>query len=136
MKNSILNDNWIFLKPLGWPKLKKKINKQLIARIKSEELRSSAIAKSEQLTSTNNSRNLPSNATVREEYVRCGKPDCTSKHGPYYYAYWKDDKGKLREKYIGKYHPPVENANKAKSSDTDHASRDTVTDPSNRSEGV
>ena len=29
MKFEGLNDNWIFLKPLGWPKLKKRINKQL-----------------------------------------------------------------------------------------------------------
>jgi hypothetical protein len=148
MKFEGLNDNWIFLKPLGWPKLKKRINKQLeradkliakfdseqlrsIAKIKSEELRSIAKVKSEQLTSTNNSRNLPSNATIMEEYVTCGKLDCASKHGPYNYAYWRDDKGKLRKKYIGKYHPPAENTNKDKLSDMDHASSDTVTDPSN-----
>ena len=41
-----------------------------------------AKVKSEELTSTNNSRNLPSNATIREEYVRCGKLDCPNKHGP------------------------------------------------------
>jgi hypothetical protein len=139
---SILNDNRIFLKPLGWTKLKKRISKQLerdvslIARIKSEEIRSIAKVESEQLTSTNNSTNLPSNATIREEYVRCGKLDCPSKHGPYYYAYWKDDSGKLKKKYIGKYHPPVENANKVKSSDMDHASSDTLTDPSNSTEDV
>jgi hypothetical protein len=126
MKFEGLNDNWIFLKPLGWPKLKKRINKQLertdkliakfeseqlrsIAKIKSEELRSIAKVKSEQLTSTNNSRNLPSNATIWEEYVTCGKPDCSQcKHGPYYYAYWKDDIGKLHKRYIGKYPRPVE----------------------------
>ena len=110
MKNSILNDNWNFLKPIGWPKLKKRINKQLeradklIAKAKPEELRSIAKIKSEELTSANNSRNLPSNVTIRKEYVRCGKLDCQSKHGPYYYAYWKDDSGKLKKKYIGKYH--------------------------------
>jgi hypothetical protein len=136
---SILNDNWIFLKPLGWPKLKKRISKQLerdarlIARIKSEELRSIAKVKSEGLTSAKNSINLPNNATIREEYVRCGKLDCSSKHGPYYYSYWKDDKGKLRKKYIGKYPPPVENA---RLSDMDHASSNTVTDPSNSTEVV
>jgi hypothetical protein len=111
MKYSVLNDNWTFLKPIDWPKLKQRINKQLeradklIAKAKSEELRSIAKAKSEELTSANNSRNLPSNATIRKEYVRCGKLDCQSKHGPYYYAYWKDNKGKLRKKYIGKYRP-------------------------------
>jgi hypothetical protein len=142
MKNSILNDNWNFLKPIGWPKLKKRINKQLeradklIAKFDSEQLRSIAKVKSEQLTSTNNSRNLPSNATIREEYVTCGKLDCPCKHGPYYYAYWRDDKGKLRKKYIGKYHPQAENTNKDKLSDMDHASRGIVTDPSNSTEDI
>jgi hypothetical protein len=145
MKFEGLNDNWIFLKPLGWPELKKRINKQLeraekllakfdseqlksIAKIKSKELKSIEKAKSEQLTSINNSRNLPSNATIREEYVRCGKLDCPSKHGPYYYAYWKDDEGKLRKKYIGKYHSPVENTNRNDSSDMDHFQRSNSTE--------
>ena len=153
MKFDGLNDNWSFLNPLGWPKLKKRINKQLeradkliakfdseqlrsIAKIKSEELRSIAKVKSEQLTSTNNSRNLPSNATISEEYVRCGKLDCPSKHGPYYYAYWKDDSGKLKKKYIGKYHPPVENTSKHMSNDNDSVARDTVIDPSNSTEDL
>jgi hypothetical protein len=90
---------------------------------------------SEELTSANNSRNLPSNATIRKEYVRCGKLDCQSKHGPYYYAYWKDN-GKTNKKYIGKYYRPVENTNKDKSSDMAHASSDTVTDPCNSTEDV
>jgi hypothetical protein len=77
-------------------------------------------------------RKPSSNATIKEEYVRCGKLECPYEHGPYYYAYWKDDNGKLRKKYIGKYHPPVENTNKAKSSSMDHASSDTETEPSNR----
>jgi hypothetical protein len=139
---SITNFNFIFsddnsiLKPIGWPKLKKKIdrllkrNERLIAKFNSEKLRSIAKVQSEELTSTNNSRNIPSNATVRREYVRCGKEDCLAEHGPYYYAYWRDDSGKLKKKYIGKYHLAVGNTNKAKSSDMDHASRDTVTDPS------
>jgi hypothetical protein len=61
-------------------------------------------------------RDFPENATIREEYVKCGKVDCECFtataavgrttpippiHGPYMYAYWKD-KGKLRKKYIGK----------------------------------
>jgi hypothetical protein len=135
MKNSFLSDNWNFLKPIGWPKLKKRINKQLeradklIAKAKPEELRSTGKTKSEELTSTNNSRNLRRNATIREEYVRCGKPDCPCKHGPYYYAYWRDDKAKLRKKYIGKYYRQVENTDKDKSSDMEHVSRDTGTDP-------
>src|SRR6266487_3568414 len=142
MKNEILRDNWLFLKRIGWPKLKKRINKlhecvtRVVANSESEQLRSIAKTKSEKLTSTNNSRNLPSNVTIRKEYVRCGKLDCPSKHGPYFYAYWRDDKGKLRKKYIGKYHPPVENTNKDKSSDVDHVSSDTVTDSSNSMEDV
>jgi hypothetical protein len=64
-----------------------------------------ARAEKEKLTAASNSKCIPSNATIREEYVKCGKSGCTqSKHGPYYYAYWKDNKGELR-KYIGKYPP-------------------------------
>jgi hypothetical protein len=40
-------------------------------------------------------------ATIRQEYVRCGNPDCQNSHGPYVYAYWKHDK-KLNKKYVGK----------------------------------
>lgn len=29
--------------------------------------------------------------------------------GPYYYAYWKIDNGRLGKKYIGKYRHPLEN---------------------------
>src|SRR5712691_9195960 len=109
-------DNWSLLKPVPWPKLKKRIDKliersdKLVAKTESEGLKSEAKIESEQLTSANNCRNLPGNVTIREEYVKCGKSDCLRcKHGPYYYAYWKDDSGKLRKKYIGKYPPPVEN---------------------------
>ncbi len=132
---SVLNDKWLFLKPIGWPKLKKRINKlhecvtRVVANSESEQLRSIAKTKSEKLTSTNNSRNVPGNATIRKEYVRCGKLDCPSKHGPYYYAYWKDDSGKLKKKYIGKYPPSID---KHKSSDIDHP----VIDPSNSTEDV
>jgi hypothetical protein len=41
------------------------------------------------------------NATIRQEYVKCGDPDCTNSHGQYLYAYWKQDK-KLKERYVGK----------------------------------
>lgn len=44
---------------------------------------------------------FPENATIRQEYTKCGKVDCDKKHGPYLYAYWKD-KGKLKKKYVGK----------------------------------
>jgi hypothetical protein len=46
----------------------------------------------------------PENATIRREYIKCGKISCMQEHGPYYYAYWKDpDSKKLRKKYIGQY---------------------------------
>ena len=44
---------------------------------------------------------VPSNATIRQEYVKCGDPDCQNSHGPYLYAYWKQDK-KLKKRYVGK----------------------------------
>jgi len=44
---------------------------------------------------------IPLNATIRQEYVKCGNPDCENSHGPYLYAYWKQDK-KLRKRYVGK----------------------------------
>src|SRR5712691_964019 len=106
--NFIFSDDNSILKPIGWPKLKKKIdrllerNERLIAKFNSEKLRSIAKVQSEELTSINNSRNIPGNATIRQEYAKCGKSDCPRcKHGPYYYAYWKDDKGKLHKRYIG-----------------------------------
>ena len=150
MKFEGLDDNWNFLNPLGWPKLKKRINKQLeradkliakakseelktIEKAKSEELRSVAKVKSGQLTSTNNSRKLPGNATIRKEYVRCGKVHCPCKHGPYYYAYWRNDSGNLKKKYIGKYPPTLENTSK---DDESSAFKVTVNDPSHTSEGV
>jgi hypothetical protein len=44
---------------------------------------------------------VPPNATIRQEYVKCGNPDCQNSHGPYLYAYWKQDK-KLKKRYVGK----------------------------------
>ena len=41
---------------------------------------------------------IPLNATIRQEYVKCG---CQKSHGPYFYAYWKEDK-KLNKRYVGK----------------------------------
>jgi hypothetical protein len=34
--------------------------------------------------------------------VKCGNPDCENLHGPYLYAYWKQDK-KLKKRYVDKY---------------------------------
>ena len=44
---------------------------------------------------------IPLNATIRQEYVKCGNPDCRNQHGPYLYAYWKEAK-KLKKRYVGK----------------------------------
>ena len=55
---------------------------------------------------------IPMGATVREEFVSCCKSYCNLKHGPYYYAYWRDKKSrKLNKKYLGKFDPRV-NASK------------------------
>lgn len=46
--------------------------------------------------------------TYRQEHVRCGKRGCTRcPHGPYWYAYWRED-GRLRSRYIGKTLPAPE----------------------------
>jgi hypothetical protein len=51
--------------------------------------------------SKKNYKSVPDNATIREERIKCGKPFCVMcPHGPYYYAYWKEN-GKLKKKYIG-----------------------------------
>jgi hypothetical protein len=43
--------------------------------------------------------------TYRQERVRCGRAGCTRcPHGPYWYAYWRED-GRLRSRYIGKDRP-------------------------------
>jgi hypothetical protein len=43
--------------------------------------------------------------TYRQEHVRCGKDRCRScPHGPYWYAYWKED-GRTRSRYIGRHLP-------------------------------
>jgi hypothetical protein len=48
-----------------------------------------------------NNQEVPLNATIRQEYVKCGNPDCQNSHGPYLYAYWKQEK-KLKKRYVGK----------------------------------
>ena len=43
--------------------------------------------------------------TLRQESVRCGKAGCTRcPHGPYWYAYWRED-GRTRSRYVGKTLP-------------------------------
>ena len=54
---------------------------------------------------------IPRNATIREEFIKCGKINCNlCPHGPYYYAYLKekikyDNKSKLKKKYLGAKDP-------------------------------
>lgn len=48
---------------------------------------------------------LPPTLSYRQEEVRCGKQGCTRcPHGPYWYAYWKED-GRTRKRYIGRHLP-------------------------------
>jgi len=50
--------------------------------------------KSRQLACANRAKSIPKNATIRKEYINCGKEICQHKHGPYCYAYWKILKAK------------------------------------------
>lgn len=48
---------------------------------------------------------VPQHVTYRQEEVRCGRETCsTCPHGPYWYAYWKED-GRTRKLYIGAHLP-------------------------------
>jgi hypothetical protein len=68
--------------------------------------------KSIKLACQSRSKLIPKNATIREEFVKCKKPNCFRQlHGPYYYAYWKDPETKrLKKKYIGRHHYPSDEA--------------------------
>jgi len=40
--------------------------------------------------------------SLRSQYVKCGKANCTRcPHGPYWYAYWTEG-GRRRSRYVGK----------------------------------
>lgn len=48
--------------------------------------------------------------TYQLQQRRCGKPSCTtckngSGHGPYWYAFWRNDANRLCSGYIGKTLP-------------------------------
>jgi hypothetical protein len=65
--------------------------------------------KSRQLACVSRAKSIPENATIRKEYIKCGKEMCQYKHGAYYYAYWKDPESKkLKKKYIGDHMPKKE----------------------------
>ena len=73
--------------------------------------------RSKKIACQTRSKSIPKNATIRKEFVKCKKPDCYhKKHGPYYYAYWKDpETKKLKKKYIGRhYYPAHEQENRGK----------------------
>jgi hypothetical protein len=43
--------------------------------------------------------------SYRREHVRCGKDAChRCPHGPYWYAYWKEE-GRTRKQYVGRHLP-------------------------------
>jgi hypothetical protein len=68
--------------------------------------------KLKQLAYANRAKSIPENATIRKEYIKCGKESCELKHGPYYYAYWKDPESKkLKKKYIGDHMPTNKQSN-------------------------
>jgi hypothetical protein len=50
--------------------------------------------KSRELACITRAKSLSANATIRKEYIKCGKQICEQKHGPYYYAYWKDSQAR------------------------------------------
>jgi hypothetical protein len=60
-----------------------------------------------QTLAINRLKSIPQNATIRYEYIKCGKDGCNHEiQGPFYYAYWKDAKTKkLKKKYIGNHMP-------------------------------
>ena len=74
---------------------------RLIARVRALDNKD----RSKKLACQARSKLIPKNATIRKEYVNCKKPNCYHrKHGPYYYAYWKDPETKrLKKKYIGRH---------------------------------
>src|SRR5437762_1878357 len=49
-------------------------------------------------------RPIPKAATLRKEFVLCGKKGCSKPHGPYWFAFWRDG-DKMRKRYIGKKIP-------------------------------
>lgn len=75
-------------------------------------------------TSVRNFASVPPKATIRLEYIRCGKRTCGKcfqlsesdygmpyfYHGPYFCAYWRDENnnGKLKKKYIGEFNSELE----------------------------
>jgi hypothetical protein len=73
--------------------------------------------KSREVACINRAKSIPENATLRKEYIKCGKKICLQRHGPYYYAYWKDPESKkLKKKYIGDHIPQNKKSNNDRNS--------------------
>lgn len=88
------------------------------------ELRDRQLHKTSSTSSSGSSKappEIPRNATVRAQWIRCSKGDCSScngttvkmrkdgahvGHGPYWYAAWKVSR-RTRSKYIGRELPDV-----------------------------
>jgi hypothetical protein len=91
------------LNSMSFPELMEEAHR-LIARVRALDNKD----RSKKLACQARSKLIPKNATLRKEYVKCKNPECCyERHGPYYYAYWKDPASKrLRKKYIGRYYIP------------------------------
>jgi hypothetical protein len=88
---------------MSWGELMAEGNR-LIARVRALDNKE----RLKKLACQSRSKSIPRNATIRMEFVKCKKPDCyCERHGPYYYAYWKDpETKKLKKKYIGSNYIP------------------------------
>jgi hypothetical protein len=93
-----LHAEWF--RPMSLDKLMKKANKP-IAHVQKLNNKYESRKRAYQ----SRSKSIPKNATIIKENVKCKKPNCyCGRHGPYYYAYWKDPETKrLRKKYIGRH---------------------------------
>ena len=47
-----------------------------------------------------NEYEIPEKATIRQEHVRCGNPDCQHLHGPYLYASGRMARNYRRNTYV------------------------------------
>jgi hypothetical protein len=91
------------LNSMSWGELIAEGNR-LLARVQTLDNKE----RSKRLACQTRPKSIPKNATIRKEFVKCKKPDCCyERHGPYYYAYWKDpETKKLKKKYIGRKYIP------------------------------
>jgi hypothetical protein len=88
------------LNSMSFPELMEEAHR-LIARVRALDNKE----RSKKLACQSRLKLIPRNATIRKEFVKCKKYNCCyERHGPYYYAYWKDPNNKkLRKKYIGRH---------------------------------